>query len=125
MNIEQARDQLDGMDRSVLPSADLVKALRQNNLVAAYCPDPKRVWVFGVVRGEYKVNQGVVISRDGVTEAENDDEPGFLRALENEGPEAEESSRFYFETNSPHKTFSVFSGDEVFCLGAIFHIDDI
>lgn len=125
MNLTEARDLLDGLNRQELPDASTVKALRTGGLVAAYCPDKSRVWVFGAARGEFRVNQGLLVSPKGVKISQNDDESGFLRALEDQDIHDYGRVPLSFETNSPHETFSVISGERLFCLGIIMDLKNL
>lgn len=125
MNIINIRDALEGMSRKDVISPDLIRAMRDQKIVIAYCPDNMRVWVLGAVTAELRINRGFVVSTRGATPHENDDEPGFLRALRDQIRDDVGPVRLSFETNAPHEVFSVLDGDELFSLGVILSLEDL
>ncbi len=122
MTLEDVRDALDGMSRRDIPSTALVRAMRAANIVAAYCPDDRRVWIFGAASGEIPIGKGAAVSAGEVRLSEADDAPGFLRALRNTVRDDVGPVRLSFETNAEHEVFSALEGDTLFSLGVIFSV---
>lgn len=125
MNITDVRDALDGMNRKDVISQDLIKSMKRANLVIAYCPDNMRVWVFGAVTGNLRINKGFIVSHEGITMTESDEDAGFLRALRDANRDDVGPVRLSFETNSPHEVFSVLEDDEMFSLGVVLDLNNL
>lgn len=125
LGVEDVRIALDGMNKMDAPAPDLLRGMRQAGIVAAYCPDRTKVWVFGALKGEMRVNRGFTLSPSGIRPSENDDEPGFLRALRDQDRDDVGPVDLSFETNSPHEVFCVIDGDRMFSLGVILDMNNL
>lgn len=122
MIIDDVRDALDGMDRSDQISEGLIADMRENGLVAVYCPDNRSAKVCGAVNDHFRIARGHVIESTGIRPSEADDDYGFLRAIRNADLNEYGMIPLSFETNTKHETFSVMSGDDLFCLGVTFKL---
>lgn len=125
LTVEDVRIALDGMSKTDAPDPELLRGMRRSGIVAAYCPDRTKVWVFGALKGEFRVNRGFALNREGVRPTESDDEPGFLRALRDQDRDDVGSVDLSFETNSPHEVFCVIDGDRMFSLGVILDLNNL
>lgn len=125
MRLKEARDLLEGMNAATPPNAGVLRAMKDSGLVGVYAPTPRRVWVFGAVVAELAIDASGYVSEDGFFESENDDEPGFFRALQDASHPVLGKVPVTFETNAPVETFSVVRGDNLFCVGILMDLRDL